>query len=134
VFPLYPQYSSAATASSVEAVLAAASRLPNIPEVQVVPPFYDDPRYIACFTEAASACVKEVEPEVVFFSFHGLPERQIRKSDRSGAYCLERDDCCEYASARNPTALGQCYRAQCFTTARLLAESRGVAAGRRIVC
>ncbi len=134
LFPLYPQYSSAATESSVEAVLVAASRLRNVPEFHVVPPFYDDQRYIACFAEAAAGCVQEVEPELVFFSFHGLPERQIRKSDRSGAYCLERDDCCECAPARNPTALGQCYRAQCFTTARLLAESLGIAVGQRIVC
>ena len=134
LFPLYPQYSSAATGSSVDAVRAAASRLRNAPEIHVVPPFYDDRRYIGCFAEAAAGCVQEVEPELVFFSFHGLPERQIRKSDRSGAYCLERDDCCAFASARNPTALAQCYRAQCFTTARLLAESLGIAVGRRVVC
>jgi ferrochelatase len=134
VFPLYPQYSSAATASSAEAVLVAASRMRNVPQVQVVPPFYDHPRYIACFAEAAAPCVREVEPELVFFSFHGLPERQIRKSDRSGAYCLERDDCCERASERNPTALADCYRAQCFTTARLLAQSLGIASGQSIVC
>jgi ferrochelatase len=134
IFPLYPQYSSAATASSVDAVLVAASRMRNAPQVQVVPPFYDHPRYIACFAEAAAPCVREVEPELVFFSFHGLPERQIRKSDRSGGYCLESDDCCERALERNPNALGQCYRAQCFTTARLLAESLGIGGGQRIVC
>jgi protoporphyrin/coproporphyrin ferrochelatase len=133
-FPLYPQYSSAATRSSVEAVLAAGSRMRDGPQVHVVPPFYDDPRYIACFAEAAVACVQEVKPELVFFSFHGLPERQIRKSDESAAYCLERDDCCERAPARNPVALERCYRAQCFTTARLLAEALGIPVGQRVVC
>ena len=134
VFPLYPQYSSAATGSSEEAVFVRASRMWNVPQLQVVPPFYDHPRYIACFAEVVAPCLQEVEPELVFFSFHGLPERQIRKSDRNGAYCLQSDDCCEQAPERNPTALGDCYRAQCFSTARLLAASLGIAGERRVVC
>ena len=131
VFPLYPQYSSAATGSSLEAVFRAAAREWNVPQLAVVPPFFDDPRYIDCFAEAAESCIREVEPERVFFSFHGLPQRQIRKSDRGAAHCLRSADCCERAS---PDVLGDCYRAQCFATARLLAERVGVPIERRIVC
>ncbi len=133
VFPLYPQRSSAATGSSLEKVFHEASRQRNVPALLVVPPFYDDRRFLSCFAENAAPCLREVDPELVFFSFHGLPERQIRKSDRSGSTCLAAPDCCAEAAARRPDVLGDCYRAQCYLTARLLAEELGVPAERRVV-
>jgi len=66
----------------------------------------------------------------VLFSFHGLPERQMRKADESGRHCLVRSDCCAQLCRENRN----CYRAQCFTTARLLAERLGVSADRYTVC
>ncbi len=48
----------------------------------------------------------------LLFSFHGLPERQIRKSDPTGRHCLAAENCCEVASPAHAT----CYRAQCFKT------------------
>ena len=134
VLPLYPQHSSAATGSSLEAVFAAASRLWNVPRLQIVPPFYDDPRYIDCFTEVAAPVLREIDAELVFFSFHGLPERQIRKSDPTGSYCLARPDCCERAAAEHPEVLAECYRAQCVATARLIGDKLGIPSERRIVC
>ena len=58
-------------------------------------------------------------------SYHGLPERQIRKLDASGRHCLERDDCCDAISDANR----DCYRAQCFATTRALAGALGLPAG-----
>jgi ferrochelatase len=55
----------------------------------------------------------------VLFSYHGLPERQIRKSDASGSHCLCSDDCCAAIGAANR----HCYRAQCFATTRALAAA-----------
>jgi ferrochelatase len=66
----------------------------------------------------------------VLFSFHGLPERQVRKSDESGSHCLASADCCD----RMGDANRNCYRAQCYATARGLAERLGVPADKRIVC
>jgi protoporphyrin/coproporphyrin ferrochelatase len=131
VFPLYPQLSSAATTSSIEAVRAAAAKMSPPPEIAVVPPFFDDARYLAAFTAVTAPVIAEVDPELVFFSFHGLPERQIRKSDPTGRHCLASADCCERADAAG--VLVACYRAQCFTTARLLAERLGIPPERRIV-
>ena len=134
-FPLYPQTSSAATTSSIEAVQRAAVSYADPPELHFVPPFFADPRYVTCFAENAAPALREVDPEIVFFSFHGLPERQIKKSDPSGGFCLSRPDCCERASAgEHPAVLDACYRAQCVTTARLLADALGVPSERRLVC
>jgi len=130
VFPLYPQLSSAATVSSVERVKEVVSRKSANVEITVVPPFFDDPRYLAAFAAVTAPAIREVDPELVFFSFHGLPERQIRKIDPTGAHCLRSADCCE----RPPQdVLATCYRAQSFVTARRLAEMLGVPAERRLV-
>ena len=123
VLPLYPQYSAAATGSSIERVLRLAAGRWNTPYLQVIPPFYDHPAYLAARAELARPLLElEPAPERVFFSFHGLPERQIRKSDPSGSHCLVRADCC---AAMGP-ANRHCYRAQCHASARVLAERLGV--------
>ena len=132
VFPMYPQVSSAATGSSIEAVTAAAAKLASPPEIAIVPPFFADPRYLDAFAASAAPCLRETDPEIVFFSFHGLPERQIKKSDPTGKHCLASADCC--ARAAEAGVLGACYRAQSFTTARLLAERLDVPLERRVVC
>ncbi len=129
VFPLYPQFSSAATGSSIEHVLRLAAGRWNTPYIQVIPPFYDHPAYVAARAEAARPFLDPL-PERVFFSFHGLPERQIRKSDPSGAHCLSRPDCCAGIGPANR----HCYRAQCHAAARLLADRLGVPEERRVVC
>jgi ferrochelatase len=128
--PLYPQYSSAATGSSIERVLHEAGRRWNTPFVQVVPPFYDHPAYIDAFARVARPVLDEVRPERVLFSFHGLPERQIRKSDDAGEGCLRQDGCCDTIHQGNRN----CYRAQCTRTARLLADRLGVPPEHRVLC
>jgi ferrochelatase len=133
ILPLYPQYSSAATGSSIERVLRLAAGRWNTPYLQVIPPFYDHPAYLAARAELARPFLEPAPgpaPERVFLSFHGLPERQIRKSDPSGSHCLVRADCCAAVGPANR----HCYRAQCHASARLLAERLGVPEEAAIVC
>lgn len=130
VFPLYPQYSSAATGSTLEKVVLEAARGAVVPSVQTIPPFYDHRGFIESCARIAAPYLERARPERVFFSFHGLPERQVRATDRGGNHCLQRDDCC---SAIGP-ANRQCYRAQCFSTAKLLGDRLGVAEEQRIIC
>ena len=130
VFPLYPQYSSAATGSSLEKVFDCAAELWNVPYLQVVPPFYDHPAFIDACVAVARPFFEEGTHERVFFSFHGLPERHVKKSDDTGSHCLAREDCCGNIVEANR----HCYRAQCFATARLLARGLGISEDKRIVC
>jgi ferrochelatase len=130
VFPLYPQSSSAATGSSIEEVFACARRLWNVPYVQVVPPFYEHPAFIDACASVARPYVARPGIERVFFSFHGLPERHMRKSDETAAHCLVRPDCCASIVEANR----ECYRAQCLATARLLGDRLGIGEAQRIVC
>jgi ferrochelatase len=130
VFPLYPQYASSSTGSTVERVFEEAGRHWNTPFLQVVPPFYEHPAYIAAFAAVAEPVLRDIRPQRVIFSFHGLPERQVRKSDDVGNHCLRRETCCDTIGRANRN----CYRAQCTRTARLLADALAVPEPARLLC
>jgi len=130
LLPLYPHYSAAATGSTIEHVLKSAGGRWNTPFLQVVPPFYEHPAYLDARAETVRPFLAGGEPERVFMSFHGLPERQLRRSDPSGRHCLARADCCAAIDAANR----YCYRAQCYASARQLGERLGLAPERVGVC
>jgi len=117
VLPLYPQYAASSTASSLEKVYALLGESWDVLPVKVVPPFFDQPGFVSAFAQVARPALEASRAEHVIFSFHGLPERQIRKSDPSGAHCLASAGCCDRIQAENRG----CYRAQCFHTARSIA-------------
>lgn len=116
--PLYPQYSSAATGSSLEAVFAALASKELVLPVSTLPAFHDDPGFLDAFAAVGRPALAKARADHVLFSFHGLPERQVRHADPSGAYCLSNDSCCAVLGDRNR----DCYRAQCYATARGLAR------------
>lgn len=123
VFPLYPQYASSSTGSSLEAVYEQVGRAWNVQPLHVVPAFYDHPGFLDAFAEVGRPVVEEVQADHVLFSFHGLPERQVLKSDTSGGkHCLQSAGCCDRIGEANRF----CYRAQCFATARGVAERLGL--------
>jgi ferrochelatase len=122
VLPLFPQYSSAAWGSAVEKVFGEAGRLWNVPALEVVPPFFDHPAFLDAHREVARRATADFGADFTLMSFHGLPERQVVKSDRTGGrHCL-RDGCCATMVSSNR----YCYRAQCFATARGIAERLGL--------
>ena len=109
--PLYPHYAGASWGTAVEALYSAAGKRKNVPSVDVVPPLARLPAW-------GRAVADLVRPHVgkgrLVFSFHGLPERQVRASQ---AGCFASQGCCD-----RPDALhGWCYRAQCFASAREIA-------------
>lgn len=124
VLPLYPQYAASSTGSSLEEVWRLVGQLWNTPAVQAVPAFYDHPAFLDAFALVARPVLDEVAPDRVLMSFHGLPERQVKKSDESGygRHCLASPGCCDAIVDANR----MCYRAQCFATARELAERLGL--------
>lgn len=111
VLPLYPQYSSAATGSSIEEVMRLISRQEVIPSLKIIREFYQHPAYIKA---QAQRITFNPDPNAhLLFSYHGIPENQIRKSG-----CLKH--CEEHCP--NPTEQNEsCYKAQCYQTSRLLA-------------
>lgn len=115
LLPLYPQYSSATTGSSLEEAMRVLGTLWNVPAVVTVPAFHAQDGYLDATAAPIRACLQEDPDAHVLFSFHGLPERQVLKGD---AECLQ-GECCAVAKPF-------CYKSQCMATARALAERLGL--------
>jgi ferrochelatase len=125
VAPLYPQFAASSSGSALERTYQLAARRWNTPSLRVVPAFYSDAQYVAALAESARELLAGFAPDHVLLSYHGLPERQIRRSDASGRHCLQSDDCCAQISSANL----HCYRAQCYATSRALARALGLREG-----
>ena len=119
VVPLFPQYSSAATGSALDRVYQVAGEAWNVPSIDAVPAFYDHEAFIEAFAEVAKPHLASFEPDFVLFSYHGVPERHVQKSDRTGEHCLRAENCCASIGPVNR----YCYRAQCFATTRALVRA-----------
>ena len=128
VLPLFPQYASSSTGTAIARVLDLARYPWNVPSLDVINQFYDDPGFLGAFHAVAAPALADARADHVLFSFHGLPVRQIHKGDPTKETCLATSDCCERLA--NPS----CYRAQCYATARSLADRLGLAAGSWTVC
>jgi ferrochelatase len=126
VLPLYPQYAASTTGSTVAEALRLAQEPWAPPSLSFVESFYDEPEFIAAFAAQGSPILQKHEHDHVLFSFHGLPERHLHKTDVSGGHCLGTADCCAAVSVANR----RCYRAQCFATARAIAAKLSLPADR----
>ncbi|MGA2176912.1 MAG: ferrochelatase [Verrucomicrobiota bacterium] len=112
LIPLFPHYAMSSYGTAVERVREVIAEVAPHISLTVAPPYYDHPDYIRAMTAAASESLKQ-DYDHLLFSFHGIPERHLRKADPTGGHCLMSQDCC----AVNSPALNTCYRAQCFRTA-----------------
>jgi protoporphyrin/coproporphyrin ferrochelatase len=125
LIPLFPHYAMSSYESAVVRVQEVAAQLAPQMKVTVQPPYFDAPDYIAALV-ACSADFLKKDYDHLLFSFHGIPERHIKKSDPTGCHCLATPDCCETPGPAHAT----CYRAQCHQTAALLVAQAGVPAGK----
>jgi len=113
VIPMFPHYAMSSFETAVERVKEVARRLAPEMKLKIAPPYYDDANYIKALSSSAA---EELERpfDHLLFSFHGLPERHLKKSDPTCSHCLKVENCCEIASVAHAT----CYRAQCLATVR----------------
>lgn len=135
VFPLYPQYAASSTGTALEVIYRELASRWNTPYVSVIPPFFDDPGFIAAAAAQARPVLDTLRPDHVLLSFHGLPERHMVKSDdqriAGGApHCLASPSCCATLTDANRN----CYRAQCYATARALAQALHLGPEQHTVC
>ncbi|MEK9603431.1 MAG: ferrochelatase [Flavobacteriaceae bacterium] len=116
--PLYPQFAMATTETIL--VLAEEIRNAKYPQVEftVLPPFYNHPDYVKVLSESIQEDLKDKEWEHLLFSYHGVPERHIRKSDITKSHCKIDKSCCQTTSEAHQ----YCYRHQCYETTRKVAE------------
>ncbi len=124
IVPLFPQFASATTGAVLNRVYEYCGTKWNVPTLSVVPPFYNDPDYLDSWASVARPYLIDFNPDKVLFSFHGLPERQILKADKSGKHCLLQKNCCDMPVRDNQL----CYRRHCMVTAHALVDKLGMSA------
>lgn len=118
LIPLYPQFAMATTETIL--VLAEHIRKANFPEIQItnLPAFYNNPEYIEVLYKSISQHLKGKDFEHVLFSYHGVPERHIKKRDITKSHCKIDASCCKTPSKAHEF----CYRHQCLEVTRLVAK------------
>lgn len=124
ILPLFPQYASATTGSIHQRVMEVVSAWQTIPAMRFIRSYPLQPQMIEAFAERVKRHAID-EYDRLLFSFHGLPERQLKRADRSGC-CLEKEGCCLTLTASNRS----CYGAECYATAEAIAKKLNLERGK----
>lgn len=125
IVPLYPHFAM----SSTETVLVKAEEIrkefyPNIKTTEI-PHFYNEPRYIKAMSDNIKNHLNGFDYDHILFSYHGIPERHIFKTDPTKKHCKLDKSCCEKPSIAHET----CYRHQCFETTKEIVKALGLKEG-----
>lgn len=120
VLPLYPQHAMASTLTITE--LANKIQKESFKDMKLThfPAFYNRKEYIKALSESIKKHLGDFDYEKLVFSYHGVPERHIRKTGKKGTHKKFEKDvyCCE----PNTSDSEFCYRTHCFETTRQVVE------------
>jgi ferrochelatase len=129
VIALFPQYASASTGSVYQKVMQLVAEWPTIPSISFINSFHDNELMIENFAQNGAKHNPE-NYDHVLFSFHGLPQRQLIKSDHTYNYCLKVNGCCDTLNDKNKF----CYSAQSHHTAQLIAAKLDIPKEKYTIC
>jgi len=122
IVPLYPQHAMATTDTIL--VLAEELRAEFFPAMKFnhIPAFYHKKDYIKVLGDSIKNHLEGKEWDKILFSYHGIPERHVRKSDITKSHCKPNDsvnfECCKTSSAAHEF----CYKHQCYETTKQVVE------------
>jgi ferrochelatase len=121
LFPQYPHYAMASWETLVVRIFEeAGSHAPKL-RIECVQPFYGDADYVEMLHTVAAPALASPHDHLLF-SYHGIPERHLRKADSSRGHCMLVNDCCNTCSPAHAT----CYRMQCLRTTSAFAARAGL--------
>ena len=112
--PLYPHYAMSSFETVVEKAKELIKKEFQSIKMDVLQPFYKHPDYIHVMSQHLKAALEGFDYDQILFSYHGIPERHILKSDTTQSHCKIDGSCCEISSEAHKT----CYRHQCFETTK----------------
>ncbi len=116
LIPLFPQYASATTGSIFKKVTELLSREQTIPHFKAIGSYPTHSKMIDAFCAVAQPYLINAYDHFLF-SFHGLPQRHVKKADQIDV-CLKKENCCRSCIPENR----HCYSAQCYATAQAIAN------------
>ncbi|WP_204344393.1 ferrochelatase [Psychroserpens algicola] len=125
LIPLYPQFAMATTETIL--VLAEEIRQAHFPQLKIqdLKAFYNNTDYIEVLSNSIARHLEGKDYEHLLFSYHGVPERHIRKSDITKSHCKIDGSCCATPSPAHEF----CYRHQCLEVTRLVGEKLNLKEG-----
>ena len=115
LFPLYPHYAMSSYETAVENMKEVYTKGKYKFKLTTIKPYYNEPGYINAMAENMRPFLEQ-DYDHILFSYHGIPQRHIKKSDITKTHCLQVENCCNVNSNAHP----YCYRHQCFTTTKLI--------------
>ncbi len=119
--PLYPHYAMSSWETAVEYMKEIHAKHKYSFKLKTVPPFYKHPAYINALAESMKPYLQD-DYDQLLFSYHGIPERHVLKSDPTKSHCMQVENCCYKSSASHST----CYRHQVTMTSELVAKKLGL--------
>lgn len=122
LFPQYPHYAMSSWETVVVKVFEERTKLAPGMQLTTVQPFFQDADYIEALYQVTAPYLSQPHDHLLF-SYHGIPERHLRKGDSSKAHCTLVADCCSTCSPAHAT----CYKAQVLATTRALVARAGIA-------
>ena len=123
LMPLYPHYAMSSYETAVEYMKQVHQKKNYHFKLVTIKPYYNDADYINALAENMKPYLQQ-DYDKLLFSYHGIPERHIHKSDITKSHCLSSETCCEIDSP----AHDYCYRHQVRTTTRLIVEKLNIPA------
>ncbi|HEU4788819.1 MAG TPA: ferrochelatase [Flavobacterium sp.] len=126
LFPLYPHHAMSSTVTVLDkAEEIRKKHFPNM-KFSSVPAFYNKPDYIKNLSDSIQKYLNGFDYDHLLFSYHGLPERHIRKTDVTKSHCKIDGSCCNTPSPAHEF----CYRHQCYETTKLVVKALGIPEGK----
>ncbi|MBI2336614.1 MAG: ferrochelatase [Deltaproteobacteria bacterium] len=116
--PLYPQFADSSTRTVLEDLFKVHRNYSKKISLTHIAEFYHEAGFLKAFASLGRGWMTNFKPDHILFSFHSIPERQLKKQIIAGKVCRNDGQCCEPLEVNNK----DCYRAQCFYTARALAK------------
>ena len=117
VIPLYPHYAMSTVLTTEKEVERIENELELDLKLNFIEVFYSEQEYISSLSNVISSN-RQSESDFLLFSYHGIPNRHLLKTDPTQSHCLKVENCCDMESKAKPF----CYKAQVIETSRLCAK------------
>ena len=91
LFPMYPQYAAATTASTYDAIFPHLLKRRWVPTLRVAEPYFAHPKYIGAQATIINDHLRRLDwkPQRLLLSYHGVPQRYVRNGDPYCCQCVE---------------------------------------------
>ncbi len=122
VITLYPHNAMATTITTEVEVRRIADNVFKELELVFIKPFYGNKQYINALKKSIEPFIEKDHFDKLIFSYHGIPERQAKKTDVTGKHCFSSENCCEIECPGS----ADCYKAHTVQTTNKVVKELGL--------